>query len=153
MSTLYTIKYIDNGWGHRLSLIELNVISFIFDNFCVTKIKYIAQNVEDYSVHHYAVHLVICEGWHFTHTWKAPASMQLRWQVYAHNTSFAPSLFIEINAQSQEGAWSCICVLEVSILPLYEFSIGFWKCSDSVVFLEMFRQCGIFRNVSTVWYF
>ena len=51
MSTLYTIKYIDNGWGHRLSLIELNVISFIYDNFCVTKIKYITQNIQDYSVH------------------------------------------------------------------------------------------------------
>jgi hypothetical protein len=29
----------------------------------------------------------------------------------------------------------------------------FWNCSDSVVFLKLFRQCGIFRIVPTVWYF
>ena len=36
---------------------------------------------------------------------------------------------------SQEREKSCICVLEVSIFPrVYDFSIGFWNCSASVVF-------------------
>jgi hypothetical protein len=29
----------------------------------------------------------------------------------------------------------------------------FWKCSDCVVFLEVFRLCGIFGSVPNVWYF
>ena len=48
-----------------------------------------------------------------------------------------------------------------TILTVCYFSIGFWNCSDSVVFfywiLELFLQCGIFLldfgTVLTVWYF
>jgi len=29
---------------------------------------------------------------------------------------------------------SHICVVGLSLFPLYDFSIGFWNCSDSVVF-------------------
>ena len=28
----------------------------------------------------------------------------------------------------------CICVLWVSIVSFYDFSIGFWKCPDSVAY-------------------
>jgi hypothetical protein len=28
-----------------------------------------------------------------------------------------------------------------------------WNCSDSVVLLELFRQCGIIGSVLTVWYY
>ena len=46
------------------------------DNFCVTKIKYIMYNVQDYSVlYNYAVRPVICEDWDFTHIWKALARL------------------------------------------------------------------------------
>jgi len=31
------------------------------------------HNVQDYSILYNAVHPVIYEGWHFTHTWKALA--------------------------------------------------------------------------------
>ena len=41
----------------------------------------------------------------------------------------------------------CASVLDISVL----LTIGFWNCSDSVVFLELFRQCGIFGTVPTVW--
>ena len=39
----------------------------------------------------------------------------------------------------------------IDFVFFYDFSFGFWNCSDSVV-LELFRQCGI-RTVPTVWYF
>ena len=41
---------------------------------CVTKIKYIMHNVQDYSVlYDNAVRPAICEGWHFTRMWKSLA--------------------------------------------------------------------------------
>ena len=46
----------------------------MYDNFCVTEIKYIVLNVQDYSVlYNNAVRPVLCECWHFTHMWKAIA--------------------------------------------------------------------------------
>jgi len=54
-----------------------------------------------------------------------------------------------------------LCVRGIDFASFYDFSIGFWNCSDSVVFfywiLELFRQCGIFLldfgTVPTVLYF
>ena len=59
----------------RLALVVIDVIELIlYDNFCVTKTKYIMHNVQDSSVlYDNAVLPVICEGWHFTHMWKALA--------------------------------------------------------------------------------
>jgi hypothetical protein len=45
-----------------------------------------------------------------------------------------------------------IYVCLVYRLSLCDFSIGFWNCSDSVIFFEMFRQYDIFLTVPTVWY-
>ena len=45
---------------------------------------------------------------------------------------------------------SMILRLDFRIVPTVWY---FQNCSDSVVFLELFRQCGIFRIVPTVWYF
>jgi hypothetical protein len=50
---------------------------------------------------------------------------------------------------------------KMNVPTVWYFSIGCWKCSNSVVFfywlLGMFQQCGIFLlvvgNVPTVWYF
>ena len=56
----------------------------------------------------------------------------------------------------------CIFLLDFGTVPtVCYFSIGFWNCSNSVVFsywiLELFRQCGIFLldfgTVTTVLYF
>ena len=55
-----------------------------------------------------------------------------------HKTSLTPPLFIGVPVTSQEGerAYMCVCVLRVSILPVffYVFSVGLWN----------FRQCGFF---------
>ena len=57
---------------------------------------------------------------------------------------------------------SMIFLLDFGAVPtVWYFSIGFWNCSNSVVFfywiLELFQQCGIFLldfgTVPTVWYF
>jgi len=44
-------------------------------------------------------------------------------------TSLIPPLFVEVHVPSQESEWSyrvCLC--------FYNFSLGFWNCSDSVEF-------------------
>ena len=46
-----------------------------------------------------------------------------------------PPPFIEVPVLSQESERSCICVLGVSILPFLQFSLAFWKCSESVAYL------------------
>ena len=75
-------------------------------------------------------------------------------QIWLHKTSLTLPLFIEVSVPSQESEWSCICVLGVSIWPLSMIlSIECWNCSDSVVVLELFRQCGSFKTVPTVWQF
>ena len=55
--------------------------------------------------------------------------------VCAHKASLTPPLFVEVPVPSGEIETSCMCVLEVSILPL------------SMIFLSDFEA------VSTAWYF
>ena len=45
-----------------------------------------------------------------------------------------------------------MCVMDIDFASFYDFFIGFWNCSDSMVFLELLQQYGIFRIVPTVWY-
>ena len=45
---------------------------------------------------------------------------------------FVPLLLIEVPVPNKESEWSCICVLGV-----YNFSIGIWKCFDSVSFYDL----------------
>ena len=42
---------------------------------------------------------------------------------------------IEMSVQSQEGERSCILCDRDTTLRLCDISIGFWNCSDSVVFI------------------
>ena len=58
--------------------------------------------------------------------------------------------------------WYTIFLLDFwAVLTVWDFSVGFLSCSDSVVFFswifELFWQCGIFLldfwAVPTVWYF
>ena len=39
--------------------------------------------------------------------------------LWAYKTSITPPLYIEVSVPSQDSERSCICVLEVSILPLF----------------------------------
>jgi selenocysteine lyase/cysteine desulfurase len=58
----------------------------------------------------------------------------LKGEVGTHKTSLAP-LFIEVPSPNKKSERSCVYILEITILPFYDISIGFWECSDS---LEMF---------------
>ena len=45
---------------------------------------------------------------------------------------------MEMSVSGQNSGWTYICVLRVSILhfpSLYDFSVGFWNCSDSGILL------------------
>ena len=61
--------------------------------------------------------------------------INIRVDVCSHKTSLTPPLFIEVSVQTQESERPCLCVLWVSILPLFLWflSIRLWTCSDSVV--------------------
>ena len=108
---------------------------------------------------------MICEDPHFTHMSKHlhDRIIPLRGNVWDHRTSLTPPLyFIEIAVPNQESGQSCICVLGYRVclftILLFDFGIVptvwyYWNCSDSVVLLELFRQCGIIRIVPTVWYY
>ena len=64
--------------------------------------------------------------------------------------SFIHPLYIEVPYQARKMRGHAY----VYYLPLFLwFSVAFWNCSDSVVFLELFWQCAIFRTVLTEWYF
>jgi hypothetical protein len=58
--------------------------------------------------------------------------ISLRRQVWAHKNSLTLPLLIEVPVPSQESKQSCICVRGINFL------IGFWNCSDSVVFFFPF---------------
>jgi hypothetical protein len=45
------------------------------------------------------------------------------------------------------------CMLHVLVFGTVQTMCYFWNCSDSVLFLELFRQCAIFGTVQTVCYF
>ena len=69
---------------------------------------------------------------------------ELVWPHISSLTSFTRSYFIEVHVPwrwSQESERSCICVGGI------DFSIWFWNCSDSVLFLLDFG------TVQTVCYF
>ena len=48
--------------------------------------------------------------------------ISLRREVWAYKTSLTPPLFIEVPVPSQESERSCVCVLELAMLPLSTFS-------------------------------
>jgi hypothetical protein len=82
--------YLDNGWGHQLSSIEL--IAYIWQ-----LLSHEDKSVKDYIVLNYA-RQVIYKGWHLltcgTHLHDRIIS--LREVEWVHKTSLAPPLFIEV---------------------------------------------------------
>ena len=62
--------------------------------------------------------------------------ISLRLEVLAHTTSLAPPHFIEVLLSRQICKRLCICVIGVSVCLFLRFCfIGFWNCSDSMIFL------------------
>ena len=59
----------------------------------------------------------------------------LRGEVWDHQASLPPPLFIEVPVPSPESERSCICVVGVSICFFLRFFILFWNCSDIVLIL------------------
>jgi len=57
----------------------------------------------------------------------------LRGEVCAHRSSLTPPFFVEVPDPGQASEQSCICVVGYQF-GTYDFSIGFWNCSDHVVF-------------------
>ena len=75
----------------------------------------------------------------FTMPFIDAALIIIQFEVWAHKTCLPPPMFIEVHVLSHESEWLCICVLGVSILPLSTICfIGFWDCSDIVVFFVFF---------------
>ena len=71
-------------------------------------------------------------------------AMSVIWRFGSINLFLKPRhfFFIEVPVPRHESEWSCIFVLGVSILPLFKiFSVGFWKCFDSVVFFVFSYYC------------
>ena len=58
-------------------------------------------------------------------------------EVWVQKTSLIPPHFIEVPVPSQESKRSCICMLEVSILPLF---LRFLNCFDNGIFCVFFSS-------------
>jgi hypothetical protein len=68
-----------------------------------------------------------------------------RGKVWAHKASLTPLLFIEVSVPSQISQRSCICVLEVSILPLSTILIFDFGIVPTVWYLLVsFYHIGVF---------
>ena len=61
-------------------------------------------------------------------------------------SSLSQQIFIEVPVPSQECERSCISVLSIS--TFYDFSNGFWICSDSVVLFvfHLNTSCNVTKN-------
>jgi hypothetical protein len=75
--------------------------------------------------------------------WDSPRTLR--------TTLVLPRYRVDINAhlyQSQESAWSCICVLGISIFVSdWFFGLNFWTCSDRVVFVFNFTSTCKFIDI------
>ena len=76
------------------------------------------------------VNILLTSGKHFH-----GLIISLRGNMYAHKTSFSPVMFYW-SACTQPGKWAImyLYVEEIYFAIFYHFSIGFWNCSDSMVF-------------------
>ena len=64
-------------------------------------------------------------------------------------TSLIPSpFFIDVPVLSQERLYiiMCMCVRDIEFVYFYDFSIEFWNCSDSVIFVFHFIIHGVECN-------
>ena len=58
---------------------------------------------------------------------------------WVNKASLTLPLFTEVPVPSQESEQSCACVLVgIDFASFYDFSIGFWNCSDSGIFCFSF---------------
>jgi hypothetical protein len=77
------------GFWSPLWCLQTLLIHTLYDNFCITKIKYIMYNVQHYSIlYHNAVRVAICEGWQFTflsETLAQPLHFTQKWAVGPYN--------------------------------------------------------------------
>jgi hypothetical protein len=49
----------------------------------------------------------------------------LKGEIYAHQASLTPPLFIEMRVQIQESEWSYVCVWAIGVASFYSFCILF----------------------------
>ena len=113
------------------------------------------SNCQDYNVlYNNFLRLVICVDLHFTNMWQNlhDSIISLRGEVWAYTSSFTHPYVIRIPVSSKKIEPSYIYMCLVYQLSLCDFPIGYWNCSDSVIFFELFRQCDICLTVPTVWY-
>jgi hypothetical protein len=92
-------------------------------------------NVQDYNVlYDKVVRQGACEGWHFTHNGKQlhDPIISIRGKVWAHKTSLAPSLVIEVPVPSQESKWPYICVRCVDFASIHSVQ-DIWKIEKNGV--------------------
>ena len=81
-----------------------------------------------------------CDSWTQVR-WVKPSAVPWQKRVSCHTYMFRD---VDISSVS------AILLLGFGTVPTVWYH---WNCSDSVVLLELFRQCGIIGSVLTVWYY
>ena len=62
------------------------------------------------------------------------ASFHQEREIWANKTNLTPPILVRVSVSNPESERSCICVKDIDLVFVYTFAIGFYKCSDSVVF-------------------
>jgi hypothetical protein len=65
---------------------------------------------------------------------------------------FTPTLprFTEVLVSNQESEGVYLCIRVIDFTSFYNFSIGFWNCFDSVVFVVFHWYCVTIANTHTL---
>ena len=124
-----------------------NIANNAYDNFYVTKIKYIIYNVQDYNfLYDDNVRPVISGVWHLLACGKRwhGRIISLRGKVRVHKNKFNAATFFHWSSciNPGKGAVMYLCPRE-SFVSSYDF---YW-------IVDLFRQCGIvgFRFIETFY--
>ena len=73
----------------------------------------------------------LCYMWHFTHNGKYFTYSERRlWTVI-----LAYPCYILLKCLYQDWTVIHLCVRGIDFAPFYVFSVGFWNCSDTGIFL------------------
>ena len=75
-------------------------------------------------------------------------SLFINHRVWSNKTSLMPPLFIEVPVPGPLSETVMhLCIMGIDVASFLDCSIGFWNCSDSVVFLVFHFVCMIYS-----WY-
>jgi hypothetical protein len=88
--------------------------------------------VQKHTIESYSNKIKVKNKTKLQHNWNSSNTKTLREDVLTHKTSLTPIVI----ACTKQGSWAMIylCAKGIYFASFYDFGIGLWTCSDSMVF-------------------